>query len=144
MLEHRNFMAVPWSAKGERQTLSPSQAQRIHSSDVHLGGDAAPRLPAGSSVSHARCHVFWEPQESCWNERPCKPKLRRGDHWRDGGMMSISTQESVWSPCRSSGRSSKPRAQKLPHTCEIQESFQETGTIWESQENPTHNCGQRL
>ena len=26
MLEHRNFMAVPWSAKGERQTLSPSQA----------------------------------------------------------------------------------------------------------------------
>ena len=26
MLEHRNFMAVPWSAKEERQTLSPSQA----------------------------------------------------------------------------------------------------------------------
>ena len=35
------------------------------------------RLPGGSSVRHARCHVFWEPQESCWNERPCKPTLRR-------------------------------------------------------------------
>ena len=26
MLEHRNYRAVPWSAKGERQTLSLSQA----------------------------------------------------------------------------------------------------------------------
>ena len=104
MLEHRNFMAVPWSAKGERQTLSPSQAQRIHSSDAHHGGDAAPRLHAGSSVRHARCHVFWEPQESCWNERPCKPTLRRRDHWRDGAMMSISTQVSFeWAKQQTQG-----------------------------------------